>query len=186
MQPCLEREIDSNQYCYVPRRSKINCNILIRDITYYIINENMEAAFLKVDWHKAFDMVNLEFLFKVMGKMGFGDEFIALIKMLYNNIESAMLINNYVGKYFPLSRSVRQGCPLSMILYTVYQEPFYAAIRENPNIESLALPDHSTVKSIGYADDTNIIIKSEKSLLEIDKVISEFEDATKKFSKQEQ
>ena len=179
MQFCLENVIDKNQYCSVPGRSIVNCNMFIRDITYFVNNENMEAAFFKVDWHKAFDMVNLEFLFKVMGKMGFGDEFISLIKMLYNNIESAMLINNHIGNYFPLTRSVRQGCPLSMILYTIYQEPFFAAIRENTKIDPLVLPDHSIVKAIGYADDTNIIIKSDKSLIEVDRIITEFEYATK-------
>ena len=179
MQFCLENVIDKNQYCSVPGGSIVNCNMFIRDITYFVNNENMEAAFFKVDWHKAFDMVNLEFLFKVMGKMGFGDEFISLIKMLYNNIESAMLINNHIGNYFPLTRSVRQGCPLSMILYTIYQEPFFAAIRENTKIDSLVLPDHSIVKAIGYADDTNIIIKSDKSLIEVDRIITEFEYATK-------
>ena len=179
MQLHLEKVIDNNQYCSVPGRSIVNCNMFIRDIVYFVNNENIEAGFLKVDWHKAFDMVNLDFLFKVMEKMGFGDGFIGLIRMLYTDIESAMLINNHIGNFFPLTRSVRQGCPLSMILYTIYQEPFYAAIREISEIEPLVLPDHSKVKSIGYADDTNIIIKSEKSLVEIDKVITEFEYATK-------
>ena len=110
--------------------------------------------------------------------MGFGDEFSSMIKMLYTNIESAMLINNNIGRYFSLTRSVRQGCPLSMILYVIYQEPLYCAIRQNVAIKPLVLPDHAEIKVIGYADDTNIIVKSEESLLEIDKILDNFEKAT--------
>ena len=178
MQPILEKVLDINQFCSVQGKSIINCNMIIRDIVYYINNEDEKAAFLKIDWHKAFDLVNVDFLFRVLLKMGFGENFVWLIEMLYCNIESAVIVNNHIGRFFNVTRSVRQGCPLSMILFVIYQETFYAAIRENPKIEPLILPDHSLIKLIGYADDTNLIVKSEESLLEIERVINDFEKAT--------
>ena len=178
IQLILEKVIDINQYCSIPGKSIINCNMLIRDIVFFVNEEEVEAAFFKIDRHKAFDLVNIEFLLKILKRMGFGDEFSSMIKMLYTNIESAMLINNNIGRYFSLTRSVRQGCPLSMILYVIYQEPLYCAIRQNVGIKPLVLPDHAEIKVIGYADDTNIIVKSEESLLEIDKTLDHFEKAT--------
>ena len=40
------------------------------------------------------------------------------------------------------------------------------------------LPDHSTIKMIGYADDNNILISSNDSLLEVNKTVELFESAT--------
>ena len=66
-----------------------------------------------------------------------------------------------------------------MFVYVIYQEVFfYDAIREIENIEPLVLPNHSQIKFVGYADDINLTVKSEGSLLEIERVISEFEKAT--------
>ena len=174
----LDKVIDPNQFCSVPGRSIVHCNMLIRDIVYYVNSNDKESAILKLDWHKAFDLVDVNFLMKILNRLGFGDDFISMINMLYTDIESAMSINNCIGRYFPVTRSVRQGCPLSMILYILYQEPFYAALRSNPAVHPLVLPDHSTIKAIGYADDTTIIISSVESLVEVEKVVREFEIAT--------
>lgn len=113
MQIVLEKIIDGNQYCSVPGRSIVQCNMLIRDIMFYVNSSDKEAAFLKLDWHKAFDLVNINFYLNVICKIRFDDRFVGWIQMLYNNAESAICINNFLGKFFSISRSVRQGCHLA-------------------------------------------------------------------------
>ena len=83
-----------------------------------------------------------------------------------------------MGEFFPVTRSVRQGCPLSMALFCVYQEPFYRAIVKSRIIRPLCMPDRTKLKLLGYADDTNILINSEESLIEVNNIISQFEQAT--------
>ena len=178
MKEVLDKVIGDSQFCCIPGRSIVHCNMLIRDVIYYVNSRGTNAAFLKLDWHKAFDLVNTEFLFKSMKCLGFGDEFVTKVSMLYNQIESAMCINNNITSFFPIKRSVRQGCPLSMMLYAIYQESFFLAIKENVNVKPLVLPDHTILKSVGYADDNNIIITSEDSLKEVDNIVKDFELAT--------
>ena len=177
MQRVLDKIIDSGQFCGVPGRSIVQCNMLLRDIMFYVNNENREAAIVKLYWHKAFDLVNVEFLFKVLNKLGFGD-FVSWINILYDNPESAMYINNVIGKFFTVTRSVRQGCPLSMILYVIYQEPFFMALRKNPSVEPLVLPNYTEITSVGYADDNNVVIISDSSMMEVERTVLEFESAT--------
>ena len=57
------------------------------------------------------------------------------------------------------------------ILYVLYQEPFYVVINNDSLVQPLTLPDHTNIKAIGYADDTNIIITSDESLIEIYKIV---------------
>ena len=65
-----------------------------------------------------------------------------------------------------------------MALFIVYQEPFYRALVASRIIRPLTLPGNNQLKLVGYADDTNIIVRDHNSLLEIDKIISSFEVAT--------
>ena len=45
IQLILEKIIDINQYCSIPGKSIINCNMLIRDIVFFVNEEEVEAAF---------------------------------------------------------------------------------------------------------------------------------------------
>ena len=66
-----------------------------------------------------------------MKALGLCDEFINCIKMLYLNITSKLKINNVLGEPFPILKGVRQGCPLSMLLFIIYQEALYRLIKKS-------------------------------------------------------
>ena len=93
-------------------------------------------------------------------------------------MKSSLSINNILGEFFSVSRSVRQGCPLSMVLYIIFQEPFYRALEASRIIRPLTLPGNQQQKLLGYADDTNILVIDNNSLLEINDIITNFEMAT--------
>ena len=115
---------------------------------------------------------------KALLRLGFGEGFVSWIAVLYKDIESAVHINNILGSFFPVRRSVRQGCPLSMGLFVVYQEAFYRAMIKSRIIRPLSMPDSTKTLLLGYADDTNIIITNEESLIEIIRIVTCFEQAT--------
>ena len=150
----------------------------LRDIIVYANQENLDLAILNLDWHKAFDTVSIDFTMKILNAFGFGTTFTSWIATLYNGIESALSINNILGDYFQVSRSVRQGCPLSMALFILYQEPFYRALTASTIIRPLTLPGNDQQKLLGYADDTNVIVRDSISLFEINRIVSDFELAT--------
>ena len=150
----------------------------LRDIIYYANDADMEMAVVNLDWYKAFDLVSIEFTLKALRKLGFGEDFVQWVSILYKDIESAVLINNTLSDFFPVTRSVRQGCPLSMGLFVVYQEAFYRALVKSRIIRPLRMPDNTETTLLGYADDTNILIVNFESLIEVEKVILQFEQAT--------
>ena len=91
--------------------------------------------------------------------MGFGPSFIGWVKLLYSDIRSSVIINGYTSRSFKPSRGVRQGCPLSPLLYVFTMEVVGVSIRANPAITGLHLRGSVTplpVLSL-YADDTSAI-----------------------------
>ena len=170
--------IYSKQFCAVKGRNINQCNMELRDVIVYANQQNLELAILNLDWYKAFDTVSMDFVLKILDKFGFGQMFIEWISTLYNGIESTLSVNNILGEYFSVSRSVRQGCPLSMALFIIYQEPFYRALTSSQIIRPLSIPGNIQLTLAGYADDTNVIVTDIDSLLEISNIISDFELAT--------
>ena len=160
--------VHADQTCSIPGRS-IHDNVhLIRNLIEYANDKNMSAAIISLDQSKAFDRVSHEYLFNVLSHFGFGPQFISLVKLLYNDISSSVLVNGFISDKFPVLRSVRQGCSLSPLLYVLCMEPFANRIRMNPTINGIPLPGTSIPCKISqYADDTNLFISDTESVRKI-------------------
>jgi hypothetical protein len=124
--------IHPDQTCSIPGRT-IQDNVhLIRNLVEYTNDKNMPAAIISLDQSKAFDRVSHEYLFNVLRTFGFKSHFISLVKLLYTDVESRVLVNGYISNELPVQRSVRQGCSLSPLLYVLCIEPFAHRIRMDP------------------------------------------------------
>ena len=176
IEPFLHKCISQEQYCG-KNKSIVDCNNATRDLIYYIYENNETGALINIDLQRAFDSVDHQFLYKVLRKMGFSETFISWIKLFYKDIVSLVLVNGHQGDTFKIRRGVRQGCPLSMILYIIAQEPLYQAIKKTHQIRSLDIPCQKK-KVIGYADDSTFVVKSELDIIYIFTILKHFELAS--------
>ena len=135
---------------------------------------------LSLDQEKTFDREDWDFLFYILRLMGFGPNFIAWVKLSYTDIRSAVLINGYISESFWPSRGVRQGCPLSPLLYVVSIEVLAANLRAHRIYEGIKLPripDMLPVLSL-YADDTSVISSSDSATKAVFETYEKFEKGT--------
>ena len=176
LKPLIYSLVSENQFC-VQGRSIVECNSKIRDFVYYAGKNNITGAVINIDWEKAFDRVNWVFLFKILKKMKFPESTIKWIKIFYTNIQSTCLINGYFTDSFEVCRGVRQGCPLSMLLFVIFQDPLYIAMEKANNIRPIEIPGRKVLE-VGYADDTNVITGDDSSFIEIFNMLNRFRKAT--------
>ena len=106
-------------------KSIINDALNIENLINFIEENDEEAIIISLDQEKAFNRVEHNYLFKILEKFNFPDNFINFIKIIYKNIKSKIQINGTFTETFDIERSVRQGCPLSIfficfIFRTVY------------------------------------------------------------------
>ena len=98
--------------------------------------------------------------------MGFGPSFIGWIDLFYCGSQSVANVNGHISPYFSLSRGVRQGCPLSPLLYVMVAEVLASNIRSHPDISGLSLPGSAVPfpPLSQYADDTSVVVTTDDAI----------------------
>ena len=157
--------VHKDQTCAVPGRSIQDNLHLFRNVVDYCAEANVHAAIVSFDQAKAFDRVSHDYLCRVLRAFGFGDDFIRWISIMYTDISSSVLVNGFISDRFAVRRSVRQGCPLSALLYVLCIEPLAIAIRGDTRILGVKIPgSRETARLALYADDTNSIVSDDATI----------------------
>jgi len=86
---------------------------LVLDILDYseLIKDNGFILFL--NFYKAFDSVEHQFIFDTLKKFDFGTYFSTGFKTLYNKGNCFIKLLNGTSPRFDITRGIRQGCPVS-------------------------------------------------------------------------
>ena len=137
------------------------------------------AALINLDQSKAFDRVDHAFLEAVLSAAGFGLHFRAWIRLLYAPPGVMVEVNGVRSEPFTLTRSIRQGCLLSPMLYIFALEPFLRKRKANPALRGLTLPGSSEVAMYtAYTDDVSVLVTSSAEVEEMSKEIGRYEAVT--------
>ena len=170
----LENIIPQEQKCGIPNRKMIE---IIRNLSSYR-DEAFSGYFVQIDQEKAFDRLNHEYLFKTMEALGITGKFLKLTKTLYSEITSQISINGCLTNKINIERGVRQGCPLSMILYTIGSTPLIEMINDEKGITGHITKHIKPIKLQSYADDMTIIINHPSELNALNQVLKKHSEAS--------
>ncbi|KAK6151806.1 hypothetical protein DH2020_014441 [Rehmannia glutinosa] len=77
---------------------------------------------LKIDIRKAFDTLRWDFLLYVLRRFGFSETFVRWVEVVLRSSRISVLLNGMPVGYFACSRGVRQGDPLSPLLFCIAKE----------------------------------------------------------------
>ena len=158
LQKVISSIIDTDQCGYIKGRY-IGQNIrLISDVIHLSKTCNVHGALLFVDFEKAFDSIRWPFLHRALKAFNFGNTFCSWIKILYNCTSSCITNNGHSTAFFPLSRGIRQGCPVGALLFIIAVEMLAIKIRTSQNIHGLRFAG-TEVRISQLADDTTLFLE---------------------------
>lgn len=115
--------------------------------------------------------------------MGIPAPFIHLVKLLLSDAEAAISLNGLSTATFPITRGVRQGCPLAPYLFLLVAEALATVTKravDSGSIKGIMLPDGATQQVLSqFADDTTFSLKgAERYLATTSAMLTEFGLAT--------
>ena len=154
--------VHKNQYGFLKGRNIQDCLAWAFEFIHQCQASKQKIILLKLDFAKAFDTIDHGAMLKILAQMGFDERWIGWIKMLFSSGKSAILLNGVPGRQFFCKRGVRQGDPLSPLLFVLAADILQSAINKafrNNLIAAPFPPDFNMdFPIIQYADDTLIIM----------------------------
>ena len=167
LEKVLPEVIHFNQNAFVKGRTIFDAVRTIDDVIEYARYKDIPGILVAIDFEKAFDSLNLNFLLRVLHAFNFGPSFIQWIRVLYNNASSCVMNNGFTTGPFALSRGVRQGDPLSPYLFIIALETLAIKIREDDGIKGITIRDEPVKLLSLFADDMTCFIKDSRSYTQI-------------------
>ncbi|CAL0322191.1 unnamed protein product [Lupinus luteus] len=138
---------------------------------------------IKLDVRKAFDTLDWNFLLSTLSAFGFHEKFIHWVEVILKSAMLSISVNGQSIGYFHCKRGVRQGDPLSPILFCLAEDVFSRGLmklQEQGKIHPISGPANiSTPTHVLYADDILIFCKGVKrEIRALNNLISSYASAS--------
>ena len=153
----MAHSIGPEQAAYLPGRrieDNINFASLLPDV---LAASGESAAIVYLDVAKAFDSVDRGFLYRTMGVMGATDGMVAWARLLLSDTCASVHVNGVESAPLLWHAGVRQGCPLSPLLYLFVGQALASWLRAQPEL-GIHVAGQRYVSSM-YADDTYALMR---------------------------
>ena len=163
LSPVAHRTISRTQSAFIRGRHIHEGVLSLQEIVHEIKAKKLGGVFLKLDFEKAYDRVKWPFLREVLLRKGFDPGWVHRVMGLVSGGHTAITINGEVGNFFRNGRGVRQGDPLSPLLFDYVVEALAAILDAAKGAGHISgLITHlipGGVSHLQYADDTIIMIQ---------------------------
>lgn len=131
---------------------------LAKHVKEYCDMVERDSCLVALDQEKAYDRIDHTYLWEVLRAFSLLPPFISTVKVLYKNAETTVLVNQTESRPFPVRRGVRQGDPLSCLLFNLVIKPMAEALRPS-HLKGMRIPgavEHPVVRL--FADNTPVYL----------------------------
>jgi hypothetical protein len=168
----LGKIIFPSQSAFVKGRQILDSVLIANECLDSRLKASVPGVLCKLDLEKAYDHVNWDFLIYLLRRCGFSEKWRKWIYFCVSSIRFSILVNGSPCGFFPSSRGIRQGDPLSLMLFVIVMEAFSRLIDKATNSRmlsgfSVGSLDRAPMKvsHLLFADDTLIFCEADPAHL---------------------
>ena len=165
--------IHEDQTGFVPGRSIYDATRLTKMLLTYTEMKNIKGSIIALDQEKAYDKIDHDYLWIVLKKNNFPEEIIKIISELYKGATTDILVNGHRSQPYKVERGVRQGDPMSCLLYDLAIEPLAESLRGS-KLEGIRTSNGKRTIASLFADDTMVFLNENDRVEDLNIILDEF------------
>lgn len=100
------------QYAFIKGRYILESVLIAHELIHTIVRSDSQGVILKLDYEKAFDMVDLHFLGHLLKLRGFDSRWLDWMWKITHQWSVGVKLNNLESNYFLIGIGPRQGDPI--------------------------------------------------------------------------
>jgi len=166
--------IHENQAGFIPGRSifdQVKQTKLMVDYA-EAIEEN--GVIVALDQEKAYDKISHDYLWRTLAKYNLPNNFITTVRSLYENAETRVMVNGVLSTPFVVSRGVRQGDPMSCLLFDIAIEPLANMLRCS-GLKGFEIPGvKDRLITTLFADDTTVFLSEFDKFTDLEAILNKW------------
>nr|ABA95403.1 retrotransposon protein, putative, unclassified [Oryza sativa Japonica Group] len=168
LSPRLDELVAPNQSAFIKGRSLHDNFRFVQLVARALHAKRVPRLLLKVDIAKAFDTVSWPFLLEVLAQLGFSQRWRDWISLILSASSSRVLVNGVPGPRFPHRRGLRQGDPLSPMLFILVMDVLNALLRKASDSGGFLPLNYRAIRHRAslYADDLVLFLSPVRQDLE--------------------
>jgi len=159
LRPWIPHVLQPIQFCGLQENTVFEAVITVRDAVAYVNTTRTPLCAVTIVFKEAFDKISHSYLFAILKEYGFSEQFQQRIRRMYDNATSTIQINGHRSGPIPIRSSVRQGCPMSMLLYALCLNPLLCTLENK--LTGLRIERRGPKTAVvAYADDVTLFVTS--------------------------
>lgn len=155
----IPNAIHPNQAGFMPGRKIQDQTQLAKLMVHYAEATEQNGVIVALDQEKAYDKICHDYLWRTLEAYNLPKAFITTVKSLYESAETLVMINGVLSDPYKVTRGVRQGDPMSCLLFNLAIEPLANWLRTTTDLKGFTIPGMSEkLITTLFADDTTVYL----------------------------